>query len=234
MSRKYILVDFENVQPSSLGALKAGDAYVKVFAGAHQNRVDLALAQALQPFGTHAEYIQIVGSGKDALDFHIAFYIGRLSAEHPGASFTIVSRDTGFDPLVKHLAKLGVTCKRVATIEGAAVKLPAAVAPAPAPAPPAKVAKVAKAPAKKAAKAPAPAKATKASKAVAAMPPRLQEVIDRLAGMKRAQPRTLKTLRSWLASFNPPFVDSEIDVMVQGLQKRKILSVEGTKIVYPA
>lgn len=229
MSRKYILVDFENVQPSSLGALKAGDAYVKVFAGAHQNRVDLALAQALQPFGTHAEYIQIVGSGKDALDFHIAFYIGRLSAEHPGSSFTIVSRDTGFDPLLKHVARLGITCKRVATIEGAGVKLPAAVAPAPAPAP----AKVAKAPAKKAAKAPAPAKATKASKAVAAIPPRLQEVIDRLAGMKRAQPRTLKTLRSWLASFNPPFADNEIDVMVQGLQKRKVVSLEGTKIVYP-
>ena len=91
MSRKYILVDFENVQPSSLGALKAGDAYVKVFAGAHQNRVDLALAQALQPFGTHAEYIQIVGSGKDALDFHIAFYIGRLSAEHPGAMAVVLT-----------------------------------------------------------------------------------------------------------------------------------------------
>ena len=111
----YILVDFENVQPASLGALKAGDAYIKVFAGQHQTRVDLGLAQALQPFGTHAEYIQITGSGKDALDFHIAFYIGRLAAEHPGATFTIVSRDTGFDPLVKHMAKLGIACKRVAT-----------------------------------------------------------------------------------------------------------------------
>ena len=153
MSRHYILVDFENVQPASLGALKAGDAWIKVFAGQHQTRVDPCLAQALQPFGTHAEYIQITGSGKDALDFHIAFYIGRLAAEHPGATFTIVSRDTGFDPLVKHLAKLGIGCKRVATIPGANVpKLPSAKAePAPATvvvtrmAKPAKPAKAAKA-----------------------------------------------------------------------------------------
>ena len=51
MTRHYILVDFENVQPASLGALKAGDAWIKVFAGQHQTRVDLGLAQALQQRG---------------------------------------------------------------------------------------------------------------------------------------------------------------------------------------
>ena len=117
MSRNFVMVDFENVQPSSLGALSPDTCDIKVFTGAHQKKVELALAQALQRFGPNAEWIQITGSGKDALDFHIAFYIGHLAAAHPQASFTIVSRDTGVDPLVKHLAKLGIGCRRVAAIE---------------------------------------------------------------------------------------------------------------------
>lgn len=126
MPRQYLLVDFENVQPANLGALKPGEWDIRVFLGQHQTRLEFGLVQAVQAFGANAQYIQIVGNGKDALDFHIAFYIGRLSIEEPGSSFVIVSRDTGFDPLIKHLDKLGIACKRVATIPGAAVRLPTA------------------------------------------------------------------------------------------------------------
>ena len=223
MPRHYILVDFENVQPASLGALKAGDAYIKVFAGQHQTRVDLGLAQALQPFGLHAEYIQIVGNGKDALDFHIAYYIGRLSAEHPGSKFTIVSKDTGFDPLIKHLDARGITCNRVATLPGANMpKLPATKA-----APAKKTAKVAKAVAKVTR---APAKAAKAAPAV--VHPRLSQVLERLAGMKKARPGTVKTLRSSLKAFTPPLADAEIDTMLELLQRNGVIKVTGTKVAY--
>lgn len=221
MSRHYVLVDFENVQPPSLGALKAGDCHVMVFAGQHQTKVDLGLAQALQPFGAHAQYIQIVGNGKDALDFHIAFYVGKLAAEHPGADFTIVSKDTGFDPLIKHLAAQGIACKRVATLPGASVKLPAAKVAKPAA--PAKAAKAAKTAVKKAAK---------ATKVVA--PPRLEEVIGRLAGMKHARPRTVKTLHSWLGNFKPPFDAAQVDAMLKALEARGVLDIDGTKVTYAA
>jgi hypothetical protein len=256
MPRQYLLVDFENVQPANLGALKPGEWDIRVFVGQHQTRLDLGLVQAVQAFGANAQYIQIVGNGKDALDFHIAFYIGKLSVEHPGSSFVIVSRDTGFDPLIKHLdTKLGIACKRVATIPGAAVRLPTATKAAKQPAPakqlaPAKQSTPAKQPAKQAAPAkpaptkPAPtkpaAKATRtpvkkaASRKAPAAPPRQQEVIDRLRGMKHARPRTVKTLRSSLASFNPPFADADIDRMLAALQHAGVLRVEGTKIVYDA
>ena len=56
------------------------------------------MAQTLQNFGADAEYIQIDGHGKNALDFHIAFYIGRLAMESLGAFFHIISGDTGFGP----------------------------------------------------------------------------------------------------------------------------------------
>jgi hypothetical protein len=37
------------------------------------------------------------------LDFHIAFYIGQIAATEPDAFFHIVSKDSGFDPLIQHL-----------------------------------------------------------------------------------------------------------------------------------
>ena len=47
------------------------------------------------------------------MDFHIAFYIGRLSKEEPGSEFHIVSKDKGFDPLVQHLRSLKIKASRV-------------------------------------------------------------------------------------------------------------------------
>lgn len=248
MTQEFILVDFENVQPNSLGALRPGDCHIRLFAGEHQKKVDIGLVQALQQFGKHAEYIQIVGNGKDALDFHIAFYIGRLSAAHPGASFTIVSRDTGFDPLVKHLAGLGIGCRRIAAIAGAPVAKPAragAAASKPASKPAPKAASKAAAPAKKAAAKPAqraaatPRVAAKpepavVSSRVAATPARLNDVIERLEGLKAARPGTLKTFRSSLkAWFKPPPSEAEADALLDQLARLGRISVAGNKLSYP-
>lgn len=42
-------------------------------------------------------------TGESLTSLHIAFYIGELSAKDADASFHIISRDQGFDPLVRHL-----------------------------------------------------------------------------------------------------------------------------------
>jgi PIN domain len=64
----------------------------------------------LQKLGSNAQYIKISGNGNNALDFHIAYYIGKLAAIDSTAYFHILSKDTGFDPLIKHLKdqKVGV------------------------------------------------------------------------------------------------------------------------------
>ncbi|MEJ2631711.1 MAG: PIN domain-containing protein [Acidihalobacter sp.] len=64
--------------------------------------------------GNAAQYIKITGTGtgKNALDFHIAYYIGELVAKEPSAYFHIISRDTGFDPLVKHLKSKKIKIQR--------------------------------------------------------------------------------------------------------------------------
>jgi hypothetical protein len=113
---EYVLVDFENVQPRNLELLHGGAYRIKVFVGARQARIPLEMVRALQAFGSNAEYIQIGGSGANALDFHIAFYIGRLAVENPGAGFHVISKDTGFDPLIKHLNAQKIRCYRSASI----------------------------------------------------------------------------------------------------------------------
>src|SRR5688572_30957941 len=112
----YVLVDFENVQPQNLGLLHGGPYKIKVFVGAKQAKIPLEMARAVQAFGADAEYIQIDGTGANALDFHIAYYIGRLAAENPGADFHVISRDSGFDPLIKHLKSQNILCYRSASI----------------------------------------------------------------------------------------------------------------------
>lgn len=113
MKTNVILIDFENIQPKDLAQLRGSGFITKVFCGANQTKVPFELAAELQPFGPDAEYIRIAGSGRNALDFHIAYYIGRLSAELPGAAFHVVSKDAGFDPLIKHLQAKDITCQRV-------------------------------------------------------------------------------------------------------------------------
>jgi hypothetical protein len=108
----YVLIDFENVLPEQLDALADESFRVLVFVGANQAKVPFEVAQSLQRMGDRAEYVKIAGSGRNALDFHIAYYIGRLAATSPAARFTIISKDTGFDPLLRHLASKGVIATR--------------------------------------------------------------------------------------------------------------------------
>lgn len=112
MRTNFVLVDFENVQPKDLGLLKDGPFRVKIFLGPNQSKVPVALASALQFLGNHAEYIVLETAGYNALDFHIAYYIGVLSHEEPTAFFHIISKDSGFDALLKHLKARNVLAQR--------------------------------------------------------------------------------------------------------------------------
>ena len=112
MRTNFILVDFENVQPKDIGLLKGGPFKVKVFLGPHQSKVPVTLAAALQTLGDNAEYVCLETAGNNAVDFHIAYYIGVLSSEEPTAYFHIISKDSGFDPLIKYLRGRKILAQR--------------------------------------------------------------------------------------------------------------------------
>jgi hypothetical protein len=112
LKTNYLLIDYENVQPNNLALLNGLPFRVIVFLGANQTRVPLEFARGLQSLGSNAEYVQISGNGSNALDFHIAFMIGELSKSDPDASFHIISKDSGFDPLIDYLRKRGISAQR--------------------------------------------------------------------------------------------------------------------------
>ncbi len=108
----YIFIDYENVQPSSFTLV--GDLPFKVFlfVGANQTKIPMELVKSMHALGENAEYVEIEGNGKNALDFHIAFYIGRIFEKDQSGYFHIISKDTGFDVLIKHLRSKKVLIQR--------------------------------------------------------------------------------------------------------------------------
>lgn len=103
MRNNYVLIDFENLQPELLEALDLEHFRVMVFMGANQTKVPIEFASMLQRLGTRAQYLRIAGNGRNALDFHIAFYMGELLEKDPTAVFHIIAADGGYDPLLQHL-----------------------------------------------------------------------------------------------------------------------------------
>ena len=123
MNRKLLLIDYENIQTFDLSQL-GDDVDVVIFVGAAQ-RVGPSLAAALQKLGSRVERQKIEGSCPNALDFHIACYLGRILERGEARDCFVLSNDTGFDPLLKYLGKQGLSCRRIDHIA------PVAAAPPP-------------------------------------------------------------------------------------------------------
>ena len=75
------------MQPQNLELLKGCDFKVIVFLGDRQTKLPVELVMTMQSLGDNAEYIRIEGNGANALDFHIAFYIGTIAAKHENIHF---------------------------------------------------------------------------------------------------------------------------------------------------
>jgi hypothetical protein len=112
----FVLIDSENVKPEYIEKLKHEHFRVVVFVGANLKRLNFPIVNAVQSLGSNGSYVQISSHGSNALDFHIAYYIGKLSEAHPDACFHIISKDKGFDPLIKHLKEQKVLCSRSASV----------------------------------------------------------------------------------------------------------------------
>jgi hypothetical protein len=112
MSDKFLLIDYENIQKVNLSDVP-DNILIRIFVGQSQKNLPFELVQQAQRFGHCIEWIKVEGQGNNALDFHIAFYIGKLQTEHKRASFIILSKDKGFDPLIKHINNLKVNCRRI-------------------------------------------------------------------------------------------------------------------------
>ena len=129
MKNHYILIDFENVQPRDVALLHGQEFKLMIFVGATQNKLQTEMVCAVQSLGANAEYVRIEGSGRNALDFHIAYHLGRTAVEQPKAEIYVISKDTGFDPLMRYLKAKGIACRRLTSLSDIPGLKPAAATP---------------------------------------------------------------------------------------------------------
>jgi hypothetical protein len=116
MPKHLLLVDYENVHKVDLSVLD--DTYrAIIFVGASQNPPKGARNEATAHRFKRVDFQMIAGSGKNALDFHIAFQLGRTFETAPDTVCIVLSRDRGFDPLLLHLNASGLKCRRVESCE---------------------------------------------------------------------------------------------------------------------
>ena len=113
---KVLYIDFENVQSIDLPRVALQDFTIWVFTGVSQSKIPIELARTTQPFGDKLHWLSITGSGPNALDFHIAYYLGIHTVANPKDDYYILSKDKGFDPLIKHVSANGTRCKRISSL----------------------------------------------------------------------------------------------------------------------
>ena len=172
----HVLLDYENVQPTEgeLRTMVPDASQVWVFHGPHQRQVE----QRFASFGANATAVPISKAGKNALDFHLSFYMGYIASRNQASAMVVVANDRGYAPMLEHAKAMGFAVRQVGHRQATpgALKIATQVATVGAAAKPAsKKTAAKKAPAKKAAvKRPAvkqvPAKEAVAKKAAAAAP----------------------------------------------------------------
>lgn len=115
MQKHYILIDYENIPASFyklIPILEDERCYLLVFLGPNNTKLDTMFVTAVKSLRERGELLQQLRAGNNALDFYITYTIGRLAVDYPDAQFHIISRDTGFDPLIETLLKQRIAVTR--------------------------------------------------------------------------------------------------------------------------
>jgi hypothetical protein len=223
----YVLVDFENVQPD-LSQLAGTPFKVKVFFGAKQQegRVPFKLLDAMLALSGNVEPVKVMRSGSNAVDMHIAYFIGRLVEKEPHAVIHIISGDTDFDPLAEYLQANGVHCKRTKTIAELTRHSPQAAAKKRGSAPVPKAVAHARP-----AAAPKPRATPPARKHNEKLAPIIKQ-LHSLSGKPATRKKLAQTIANYFRQHGGALPDSSVEQLIDELIHLKYVSQNGTRVSY--
>lgn len=251
-----LLVDFENVPHFSLAdAAKDEDVSIIIYVGASQKSIPLELVATAQPWGSRIQWLRIDASGPNALDFFIACKLGQVLETARHTVCIVLSKDKGFDPLIRHLNSLGLKCERVERIGPSPKTVPKAVQQKSVVVPqsakpttptnpsPATAAKLAAVSAK-----PAPPKTVAATKVVSKPPatPKIplsettkdvsaayERILTTLRNSAKARPAKRATLKKHIAAmFQNNISDTDVERIISLLVATKRISLNVEKVTY--
>lgn len=108
----HVFVDYENVHTVDPAIIGSKTVHLTLLLGAQKTKLDAELVEQLLHHATKVELIRLKTSGRNALDFVLAYYLGRAVLANPCGFFYIISKDTGYDALLEHLRSKHVRVQR--------------------------------------------------------------------------------------------------------------------------
>ena len=108
----YIFVDFENIHEVDLDLIADKPVVVILVLGERNKNLPTELVTKLLRYSAQVRLIETGRAAKNALDFVLAYHIGRQAVADITGRFYILSRDKGFDALIHHLKRNGVLASR--------------------------------------------------------------------------------------------------------------------------
>src|SRR5438477_9405351 len=108
----HVFVDFENVHEIDLAVIGSKAVSFTLLVGPRQPKLDVSLVEKLFEHAVAVQLVRLTSAGKNALDFTLAYYVGRAVAADPTGFFHIVSKDAGYDPLIEHLRSKHIRARR--------------------------------------------------------------------------------------------------------------------------
>lgn len=113
MSRtNYIFVDFENLPTAELERIASKPVKVMLILGQRHKSLPVKVVKLIKKVAEQVDLVETELNGHNALDFVLACEIGVESGKDPNGYFHILSKDKGFDALVRHLKGKGVHAAR--------------------------------------------------------------------------------------------------------------------------
>lgn len=113
----HVFVDCENVKKFDPGILGGRTMRFHLFFGPQQKRLDIDVVQKLVEHATTVELIRSMKSGSNALDFVLAYHLGREVLAEPEGYFHIIAKDTGYGALVELLQSRNVKIRQHPDLE---------------------------------------------------------------------------------------------------------------------
>lgn len=108
----HVFVDYENVHTVDPAIIGSKTVHVSLLLGVKSTKFDATVVEKLMRHAAIVEMIRLTSSGRNALDFALAYYVGRAVLADPTGYFHIVSKDKGYDALIEHLRSKHIRARR--------------------------------------------------------------------------------------------------------------------------
>ena len=109
----YIFIDYENVRDIDLDLIEGKPVKVIIATGKQQTTLPKELVKQLLRLRDQVTLVENEYVGKNALDFVLVYEVARQAITDPKGYFHVVSKDKGFDALVKHLHTHKIMAARI-------------------------------------------------------------------------------------------------------------------------